>query len=58
MTGQSDEVQVHRRFRGPPASGNGGYVAGLVAEWIDGPAEVLFAPMPQDVDLHTWASVA
>jgi hypothetical protein len=53
MTGQSDEVQVHRRFRGPPASGNGGYVAGLVAEWIDGPAEVtLLAPIPLETPLH------
>ena len=53
MTGQSDEVQVHRRFRGPPTSGNGGYVAGLVAEWIDGPAEVdLLAPIPLEVPLH------
>ncbi len=53
MTGQSDEVQVHRRFRGPPTSGNGGYVAGLVAEWIEGPAEVtLLAPIPLEVPLH------
>jgi hypothetical protein len=53
MTGQSDEVQIHRRFRGPPTSGNGGYVAGLVAEWIDGPAEVdLLAPIPLEVPLH------
>ena len=53
MTGQSDEVQVHRRFRGPPASGNGGYVAGLVAEWVDGPAEVtLLSPIPLEVPLH------
>lgn len=53
MTGQSDEVQVHRRFRGPPTSGNGGYVAGLVAEWIDGPAQVdLLAPIPLEKPLH------
>ena len=53
MTAQSDEVEVHRRFRGPPTSGNGGYVAGLVAEWIDGPAEVdLLAPIPLEVPLH------
>jgi len=53
MTGQSDEIQIHRRFRGPPTSGNGGYVAGLVAEWIDGPAEVdLLAPIPLEVPLH------
>ncbi|QDP19754.1 PaaI family thioesterase [Sphingomonas xanthus] len=53
MSAQSDEVEVHRRFRGPPTSGNGGYVAGLVAEWIDGPAEVtLLAPIPLEVPLH------
>lgn len=53
MTGQSDEVQVHRRFRGPPGGGNGGYVCGLLAQWIDGPAEVtLLAPTPLEVPLH------
>ena len=53
MTSQSDEVHIAHRFRGPPASGNGGYVVGLVAEWIDGPAEVtLLAPPPLDVPLH------
>ena len=53
MTAQSDQVEVHRRFRGPPTSGNGGYVAGLVAEWIDGPARVdLLAPIPLEVPLH------
>ena len=53
MTSQSDEVHIAHRFRGPPASGNGGYVVGLLAEWIDGPAEVtLLAPPPLDVPLH------
>jgi len=53
MTSQSDEVHIAHRFRGPPTSGNGGYVAGLVAEWIDGPAEVaLLAPIPLEVPLH------
>ena len=53
MTARSDEVEIHRRFRGPPASGNGGYVAGLVAEWIDGAAQVdLLAPIPLEVPLH------
>jgi hypothetical protein len=53
MIVQSDEVHVLRRFRGPPTSGNGGYVAGLVAEWIEGPAEVnLLAPIPLEVPLH------
>lgn len=53
MTARSDEVHVARRFRGPPTSGNGGYVCGLLAEWIDGPAEVtLHAPPPLEVPLH------
>jgi hypothetical protein len=53
MTVRSDEIRVHRRFRGPPACGNGGYVAGLAAEWIEGPAQVdLLAPVPLDVPLH------
>lgn len=53
MTTQSDEVEIHRRFRGPPASGNGGYVCGILAEWIDGPAEVtLLAPPPLEAPLH------
>ena len=53
MTGQSDEVHIPRRFRGPPTSGNGGYVCGLVAEWIGGPAEVrLLAPIPLETPLH------
>ena len=53
MTGQSDEVRIPRRFRGPPTSGNGGYVCGMVAEWIDGPAEVsLLALIPLETPLH------
>lgn len=53
MTTQSDEVEIHRRFRGPPASGNGGYVCGILAELIDGPAEVtLLAPPPLEIPLH------
>jgi hypothetical protein len=35
------------RFRGPPQSGNGGYVAGVLASYIAGPAEItLRAPVP------------
>lgn len=53
MTSGADLVTIARRFRGPPGSGNGGYVAGLLAEWIDGPAEIsLLAPIPLDVPLH------
>lgn len=53
MTSHRDSIVVQRRFRGPPGSGNGGYVCGLLAEWIDGPAAVrLHAPIPLDVPLH------
>src|SRR5579859_1978931 len=31
---------IARRFCGPPDSGNGGYVCGLIACYLDGPAEV------------------
>lgn len=40
-------VTIDRRFRGPEASGNGGYVAGVVAEGVDGPAaSTLRVPPP------------
>lgn len=40
---------VDRRFHGPPNSANGGYVSGLIAAAIDGPAEVtLRRPPPLD----------
>jgi hypothetical protein len=48
----SNAVRVDYQFRGPPNSGNGGYVCGLLAEQIDGCAEVrLQAPPPLDRDL-------
>ena len=34
------EIVIERRFRGPTESGNGGYTCGLVAAFVDGPAEV------------------
>jgi hypothetical protein len=38
---------VAPRFCGPPSSGNGGYVCGLIAGFLDGPAEVtLLLPPP------------
>jgi hypothetical protein len=41
------ELTVGPRFNGPPDSGNGGYVAGLVAAFVDGPARVrLHRPPP------------
>jgi hypothetical protein len=40
-------VMIEPRFCGPPRSANGGYVCGLVANYIDGCAEVtLMAPPP------------
>lgn len=37
---------VHTRFNGPPNSGNGGYVCGLVGNLIDGDAEVMLRQPP------------
>jgi len=36
----TETLTVARRFCGPPTSGNGGYVSGLVAGLIGGPATV------------------
>jgi hypothetical protein len=47
-----DTVRIGNQFRGPPDSGNGGYVCGLLAEHIDGCAEVrLQAPPPLEKEL-------
>src|ERR1044071_8752892 len=40
------DVEIHRRFCGPPTSGNGGYTAGLLARHIDGPATVTLRRPP------------
>jgi len=37
---------IEGRYNGPPASGNGGWTAGLVAALIDGPAEVTLRTPP------------
>jgi len=48
----ADTVRIAKRFHGPPNSGNGGYVCGLVAQFIDGPAEsTLRAPPPLETPL-------
>ncbi len=49
----AETVIIGKRFRGPPASGNGGYSAGLAAKALGaGTAEVtLLAPPPLDVAL-------
>ena len=46
-------VRIERRFRGPPTTGNGGYVAGLVAAALGGTncTVTLKSPPPLDEDL-------
>ena len=45
-------MTIARRFRGPPNSGNGGYVCGMLARHIPGAAEVrLNAPAPLETGL-------
>ncbi len=45
-------VTILPRYRGPDDSGNGGYVAGLLASQIQGPAQVrLQSPPPLEVEL-------
>lgn len=46
MPPKSDHIVIARRFCGPPDSGNGGYVAGRLAAFIDGPAEVSLKARP------------
>ena len=49
MTGS---LVIAPRFCGPPDSGNGGYVCGLIAGYLDGPAEVtLRRPPPLETPL-------
>jgi hypothetical protein len=46
-------LSIPRRYRGPLHSANGGYVAGLLAGFVDGPAEVtLRLPPPLDRPLR------
>jgi hypothetical protein len=46
-------VVIGRRYRGPLTSGNGGYSAGLLAGFLDGPAEVtLRLPPPLERELQ------
>jgi len=47
------KITIARRFCGPPESGNGGYVAGLLGNFFDGPAEVtLRLPPPLEVEMN------
>jgi len=50
---QPHHVMVSRRFCGPPQSGNGGYVCGLLGAQLATTATVrLLAPPPLDVPLR------
>jgi hypothetical protein len=45
-------IVIGRQFCGPPNSGNGGYVCGVLAKDLEGPAtSVLRAPVPLDAPL-------
>ena len=45
-------IRVPKRFNGPSANGNGGYSCGVVAAFLEDPAEVnLRAPVPLDTPL-------
>ena len=49
----SEQVTIDRRFRGPPESGHGGYMCGVVAGLVGGTAEVtLRRPPPLDQPLQ------
>ena len=49
-------LTIARRYRGPLHSGNGGYTAGSLAAFVDGPAEVtLRLPPPLDRPLRVEA---
>ncbi|WP_083959098.1 hypothetical protein [Herbidospora mongoliensis] len=41
-----DQIVIGARFNGPPTSANGGYVSGLAAAFVDGPARVLLRTPP------------
>lgn len=42
----AEQVVIESRFNGPPESGNGGYSCGLLARYLDGPAEVTLRRPP------------
>ncbi len=52
-------ITVARRFRGPPHSANGGYIAGRLAAFVDGPAEIaLRSPPPLETEMTVVANEA
>lgn len=52
----SPSVSIPRRFNGPLDSGNGGYCSGVLASFVDGPAQVsLRSPVPLETQLDVVA---
>jgi hypothetical protein len=45
-TGMTDSLVIPSRFCGPPGSGNGGYVCGRIAAYLDGPVTVTLRRPP------------
>ena len=53
----AEALTIPRRFNGPPRSGNGGYVCGRLANYLDGPASVrLRVPPPLERELKVEAN--
>ena len=47
------DVLIARQFRGPPNSGNGGYVCGVLGREFDGPSTaILRAIVPLDTPMR------
>jgi hypothetical protein len=52
VLGVLTKIQIGRQFCGPPNSGNGGYVCGVLADGLAGPVTAMLrAPPPLDTDL-------
>ncbi len=50
----TDSILIDRRFCGPPDSGNGGYVCGRLAAFIEGPVRArLLTPPPLGVEMQS-----
>ena len=50
------KLTIASRYVGPPKIANGGYVCGLMANFIDGPADVLIRmPTPVDYEMQVVA---
>lgn len=53
----ADTIVIDRRYCGPPDSGNGGYVSGRLAAFLEGPVQVrLQVPPPLGVELEVRKS--